>query len=495
MNQPPEPLTIEQTLKLALDAISAGDDFLFNYHDCEPNNERELALYASIRKRNMQAFEAAREALAQNLATKKCIPHPKAPHGFDRNASHGADRYVCECESWDPYDAGYQSGFEAGIDAPCPICSERAEQSEAPKGWKLVGYWHQAEDPDECDFFLADAINGDCPDCHPCYIPVDDQAVQGTSATKSQEALKLALEALEILGWQPTEEAMDYRDNAIEAIRKALAEQKLAEPCPCGKQTMAWCFANTCSKAEQPAKQPKLSDYEPDGMHHNKPHKCKYPKCSYPCLDLPDCRDAEQPAILLGEVRGLQWDKTSQAFNDWWDSDYDPTGNPFRQDSAAYWAWAGWKAAIEQAEQAQPYADKAAMFAHMKDRIRIDPVTGNVGIGTPQQPEQEQPRISAGPITPAMQAGPTEAQKQQLAAFAKSMQAQPVAVFDENLGRPKMFADAPMLKHGQTLYTAPPPRQPWQGLTDEEFQWIYDNGRTPAGMIELAEAKLKEKNT
>jgi hypothetical protein len=45
------------------------------------------------------------------------------------------------------------------------------------------------------------------------------------------------------------------------------------------------------------------------------------------------------------------------------------------------------------------------------------------------------------------------------------------------------------------LYTAPPPSQPWQGLTDEEFQWIYDNGRTPAGMIELAEAKLKEKNT
>lgn len=23
---------------------------------------------------------------------------------------------------------------------------------------------------------------------------------------------------------------------------------------------------------------------------------CKYPKCSYPCPDLPDCRDAEQPA-------------------------------------------------------------------------------------------------------------------------------------------------------------------------------------------------------
>ena len=38
------------------------------------------------------------------------------------------------------------------------------------------------------------------------------------------------------------------------------------------------------------------------------------------------------------------------------------------------------------------------------------------------------------------------------------------------------------------------PKREWQGLTDAEFQWIYDNGRTPAGMIEMAEAKLREKN-
>lgn len=32
----------------------------------------------------------------------KCNPHPDAPHGFDRNASHNEDRYVCTCESWEP---------------------------------------------------------------------------------------------------------------------------------------------------------------------------------------------------------------------------------------------------------------------------------------------------------------------------------------------------------------------------------------------------------
>jgi hypothetical protein len=36
--------------------------------------------------------------------------------------------------------------------------------------------------------------------------------------------------------------------------------------------------------------------------------------------------------------------------------------------------------------------------------------------------------------------------------------------------------------------------KPWVGLTDEEAQWIYDNGRTPSGMMEMVEAKLKEKN-
>ena len=45
-------------------------------------------------------------------------------------------------------------------------------------------------------------------------------------------------------------------------------------------------------------------------------------------------------------------------------------------------------------------------------------------------------------------------------------------------------------------YTTPPAAQkPWVGLTDEEAQWIYDNGRTPSGMMEMVEAKLKEKNT
>ena len=46
---------------------------------------------------------------------KPCNPHPKAPHSFMRNLSHALGRYVCECEGWDAYDAGYEAGFAAAL--------------------------------------------------------------------------------------------------------------------------------------------------------------------------------------------------------------------------------------------------------------------------------------------------------------------------------------------------------------------------------------------
>jgi hypothetical protein len=38
-------------------------------------------------------------------------------------------------------------------------------------------------------------------------------------------------------------------------------------------------------------------------------------------------------------------------------------------------------------------------------------------------------------------------------------------------------------------------KREWVGLTDEEAQWLYDNCRTPSNLIDMVEAKLKEKNT
>ena len=54
---------------------------------------------------------------AEPVQEPQCNPHPKAPHSFMRNASHNEDRYVCECEGWEPYEAGYQAGMEAALRA------------------------------------------------------------------------------------------------------------------------------------------------------------------------------------------------------------------------------------------------------------------------------------------------------------------------------------------------------------------------------------------
>lgn len=36
------------------------------------------------------------------ITETKCSTHPDAPHGFDRNGSHMAGHYVCECSGWTP---------------------------------------------------------------------------------------------------------------------------------------------------------------------------------------------------------------------------------------------------------------------------------------------------------------------------------------------------------------------------------------------------------
>jgi len=40
----------------------------------------------------------------------KCSEHPDAPHGFMRDASHSAGRYVCECEFWEPQGVKIHAG-------------------------------------------------------------------------------------------------------------------------------------------------------------------------------------------------------------------------------------------------------------------------------------------------------------------------------------------------------------------------------------------------
>jgi hypothetical protein len=55
-----------------------------------------------------QAITAFKAALEQPEQEPQCNPHPNAPHGFLRNASHTEGRYVCACEYWQPYEAALE---------------------------------------------------------------------------------------------------------------------------------------------------------------------------------------------------------------------------------------------------------------------------------------------------------------------------------------------------------------------------------------------------
>ena len=79
-----------------------------------------------------RAYSFAEEVLGKwsvEIDANGCSTHPKAPHGFARQASHSEGEYVCECAGFDPYDAGYQDGIWAAWDANGRLL---------PDGWVLV---------------------------------------------------------------------------------------------------------------------------------------------------------------------------------------------------------------------------------------------------------------------------------------------------------------------------------------------------------------------
>lgn len=42
-----------------------------------------------------------------------CTDNPAAEHGFNRNASHTEDRYVCDCDGWSPNREMFNAIHEA----------------------------------------------------------------------------------------------------------------------------------------------------------------------------------------------------------------------------------------------------------------------------------------------------------------------------------------------------------------------------------------------
>jgi hypothetical protein len=62
-------------------------------------------------------------------------------------------------------------------------------------------------------------------------------------------------------------------------------------------------------------------------------------------LDHPMAAAMEALRTAIEQAEQGQWDAIPDAFNEWWNADYDDSTNPFRLNSPAYWAWSGWSAA------------------------------------------------------------------------------------------------------------------------------------------------------
>jgi hypothetical protein len=169
------------------------------------------------------------------------------------------------------------------------------------------------------------------------------------------ETMKLALEA-----WDT---GLDKRP-AMEALRTAIAEAEKQEPVawrnaairlgeelssvgPNGyynmtaEQWLDWAMDQQPQGKNSLTTPPAAQPEQKQDSTCNKTLRAEgkgYPRTCRKCGKGPCIADRVQPE------QG-QWDAIPDAFNEWWDADYDDSTNPFRLNSPAYWAWSGWSAA------------------------------------------------------------------------------------------------------------------------------------------------------
>lgn len=104
-------MTPEQqaAMRQALEAIANSGDFLFNWHDCEPNNEREMSRYQCVLAMNEKAFNTIRTAIE---AAEKQQPADENEWltGCPECGMDGG----CDCDSgtWNPRAANEPMAFQ-----------------------------------------------------------------------------------------------------------------------------------------------------------------------------------------------------------------------------------------------------------------------------------------------------------------------------------------------------------------------------------------------
>lgn len=159
---------------------------------------------------NALAAELRALLAAQPQASYKvpCKTHPDAPHGFCRNSSHTAGRYVCECEHWEEPQASAAQPAPAGErEAEAAAIAEEIDwlirQWDAKASWSGERMAELLEAAGKASEMLA--------------------AWQRTQSAPVSQAERLPLESLEPLhrpvpsGWAVKRPAIDarYVDNYL----------------------------------------------------------------------------------------------------------------------------------------------------------------------------------------------------------------------------------------------------------------------------------------
>lgn len=113
---------LKEVVEALLDADTPKSVALAKYveqHGIAPPDGRTPVAWA-IDMPYGRAYSFADEVIGKwivEIDANGCSTHPKARHGFARQASHSEGEYVCECDGFDPYEAGYQDGIRAAWDA------------------------------------------------------------------------------------------------------------------------------------------------------------------------------------------------------------------------------------------------------------------------------------------------------------------------------------------------------------------------------------------
>lgn len=240
----------QEALKLALEAICGSGDFLFNWHDCEPNNEREMQAYQATLAANEKAFKVIREALSANAPSVSTLA--------EQDEYGGEFIEVAECEKFCDNHCTWRDHHP-----DCYKAEQPAQTVNATGGPKA--FFSLAEQPARKPVFIMGEYVGDGRvDSVSFGIP------QGVWKQLAPEQEPVAL--LRRLGPKPWETS-----EAAHAQAKLILDFEEAYTSP-------------------PAIQVEQDEYGGEFVEVAEQPPCKYPHCPYPCPDLPDCRDAEQPA-------------------------------------------------------------------------------------------------------------------------------------------------------------------------------------------------------